>query len=139
MLPERSARVDTLRNRVDRSQLHGFERYSVPLMDAINQRPRFKGGIQATIGLLNGLWIRRFTGGVWRLDGDEHLAALDAPRGMIIAANHRSFFDLYVCAAHLVTRHPHLIRRLYCPVRTNFFYTRPLGALINLALSGGSM
>jgi hypothetical protein len=32
-----------------------------------------------------------------------------------------------------------LIRRIYCPVRAKFFYSRPLGSFINLVLSGGSM
>jgi 1-acyl-sn-glycerol-3-phosphate acyltransferase len=73
------------------------------------------------------------------VDGEDHLKQLKAPQGLIIAANHRSFFDLYPCAALIIERYPDLMRRLYCPVRSEFFYTRPLGALLNLAVSGGSM
>ena len=124
---------------IDQRHLRGFEKFSVPLMDAINQRPRLKNRIQGTVGLLNALWMIRFTGGSWRVSGAEHLDTIDAPRGLIIAANHRSFFDLFTCSAYLVNHYPHLIRRIYCPVRTTFFYSRPLGTVINLALSGGSM
>lgn len=124
---------------IDENRLRGFERVSVPLMDAINQRPRLKTKIQASVGLLNALWMMRFTGAAWHVSGAEHLDNIEAPRGLIIAANHRSFFDLFTCSAYLVNHHPHLIRRIYCPVRTTFFYSRPLGTVINLALSGGSM
>jgi 1-acyl-sn-glycerol-3-phosphate acyltransferase len=108
-------------------------------MDAINQNRRVKNGLQTTVGLLNALWMIRYTGAAWRVDGSENLDTVDAPRGMIVAANHRSFFDLYTCSAYMVNHYPHLIRRIYCPVRTKFFYSRPLGTVINLVLSGGSM
>lgn len=119
--------------------LQGFEKLSVPLMDAINSRPRVKNGLQRTVGLANAVWMRHVAQRVWRIDGAEVLDELDAPHGMVLAANHRSFFDLYVCSAFLIDRHPHLIRRIYCPVRSTFFYERPLGAVVNMALSGGSM
>jgi len=108
-------------------------------MDAINHRPRLKNRIQANVGVLNSLWMIRFTSRVWRVDGAHHLDRLDAPRGMILAANHRSFFDLFTCSAYVVEHYPHLIQRIYCPVRTGFFYSQPVGAFLNLLLSGGSM
>lgn len=69
------------------------------------------------------------------LHGDENM-----PRhsGFILAANHRSYFDLY--AVLLATwwtfeRSPHL----YCPVRTSFFYEKPLGVALNLAVCANAM
>lgn len=67
--------------------------------------------------------------------GTEHMPR-DA--GFVLAANHRSYFDLY--AVLLATwgvfeRSPHL----YCPVRTNFFYERPLGMVLNLAVCANAM
>ncbi len=69
------------------------------------------------------------------LTGAEHLP-LD--RSFILAANHRSYFDLY--AAMLATwrlfeRPPYL----YCPVRTTFFYERPAGVLLNATICANAM
>ena len=125
--------------RMNASLLRGFERYSVPLLDAINQRPPLKNRLQATIGKFSALWMTEVSSQLWRIDGVEHLERIDAPRGIILAANHRSFFDLYICSAYLVNHHPRLIERLFFPVRGEYFYTHPLGVVINLALSGGSM
>jgi 1-acyl-sn-glycerol-3-phosphate acyltransferase len=48
-------------------------------------------------------------------------------------SNHRSFFDLYVTTAELVARG--LPLRVLFPVRSAFFYDRPLGPLVNGAMS----
>lgn len=69
------------------------------------------------------------------LHGAEHMPR-DA--GFVLAANHRSYFDLY--AVLLATwgvfdRSPHL----YCPVRTRFFYERPVGVALNLAVCANAM
>jgi 1-acyl-sn-glycerol-3-phosphate acyltransferase len=121
------------------SPLRRFEKLSVPLLNAINTNVALKDFTNSTIGILNSIWMTHATGRLWRVDGEEHLKQLDAPQGIIIASNHRSFFDLYPCAALFMQRYPALMRRLYCPVRSEFFYTRPLGILLNLAVSGGSM
>lgn len=75
------------------------------------------------------------------IDDRLHLHGEDnMPRdmGFVLAANHRSYFDLY--AVLLATwwtfdRSPHL----YCPVRTSFFYERPLGVALNLAVCANAM
>jgi 1-acyl-sn-glycerol-3-phosphate acyltransferase len=47
--------------------------------------------------------------------------------------NHRTFFDLYVVTAELVSRGlPH---RILFPVRSTFFFDNPLGLLINGTMS----
>jgi 1-acyl-sn-glycerol-3-phosphate acyltransferase len=69
------------------------------------------------------------------LHGAEHMPR-DA--GFILAANHRSYFDLYavlIATWGVFERSPHL----YCPVRTTFFYERPLGVLLNLAVCANAM
>lgn len=124
---------------IDRSRLRGFERVASPSLDFINQRFAVKDRLHATIGHANAWWIHRFTGKVWRVHGEEILRDLDAEHGIIVAANHRSFFDLFVCSSWLMTHHPELVRRLFFPVRSNYFYTHPLGLLMNVVLSAGSM
>jgi len=124
---------------MNRSMLHGFERASVPLGDFINQHPTLKNRIQATLGKFSAVWMSAATQNTWKVDGSEFLDGIEAPNGVIVAANHRSFFDLYVCSAYLINNYPHLIERLFFPVRASFFYTHWLGVVVNLGLSGGSM
>lgn len=56
----------------------------------------------------------------------------------IAVANHRSFFDFFVVRA-ILRWSPVCPRRAFFPVRSNFFYTSPLGVFINMNLSGMSM
>lgn len=126
-------------SKMKRSTLRGFEQLSVPLGELINQHPALKNRVQATIGRFSAIWMRQATQNLWKVDNTCFLDELDAPNGVIIAANHRSFFDLYVCSTYLINFYPHLIERLFFPVRSAFFYTHPLGVVVNLSLSGGSM
>src|SRR5688572_14886444 len=107
---------------MDQNSLRRFEKISVPLLNAINTNVTIKDGANATIGRLNSMWMSHATGRLWNVFGEEHLKSLDAPHGIILAANHRSFFDLYPCAALVIDRYPALMKRLYCPVRSEFFY-----------------
>lgn len=68
------------------------------------------------------------------LEGVEHIPR----RSMILAANHRTWFDLY---ATLIATWEHYPQTpyLYCPVRSGFFYEKPLGVVLNVGVSGNSM
>lgn len=57
---------------------------------------------------------------------------------ILLVANHRTFFDLFVLGFAL-WRRAGLKQRLNFPVRANFFYENPAGLLICMFLSGGSM
>jgi 1-acyl-sn-glycerol-3-phosphate acyltransferase len=65
--------------------------------------------------------------------GLDRLPAWDRRGSVILVANHRSFFDLYVAAAELVARG--LPQRILFPVRSSFFYDNPLGPLVNGVMS----
>jgi 1-acyl-sn-glycerol-3-phosphate acyltransferase len=65
--------------------------------------------------------------GVDRLPSFEHDAST------ILVSNHRSFFDLYVVTAYLVKRG--MPQRLVFPVRSHFFYDKPLGLAVNGLMS----
>lgn len=78
-------------------------------------------------------WIRAATGRLRKVHGRERLPAWDPGGSVICVANHRSFFDLYVTTAELVSSGlPH---RILFPVRSTFFYDHPLGPLVNGAMS----
>ncbi len=78
-------------------------------------------------------WIRAATTRLRRVHGLERLPPWDPADSLILVANHRSFFDLYVTTAELVAHGlPH---RILFPVRSNFFYDHPLGPVINGAMS----
>lgn len=78
-------------------------------------------------------WIHHFTKHLRHVYGLDRLPLLDPGESFILVANHRSFFDLYVVVAELVRRGlPH---RIVFPVRSNFFYTSPLGLFVNGVMS----
>jgi len=78
-------------------------------------------------------WIRAATARLSRVHGLDRLPAWDPSRSVILVANHRSFFDLYLTTAELVARG--LPYRILFPVRSTFFYDHPLGPLVNGLMS----
>lgn len=78
-------------------------------------------------------WIHHFTKHLRHIHGFERLPRFAADESFILVANHRSFFDLYVVTAELVRRG--LPQRMIFPVRSNFFYTSPLGLFVNGVMS----
>ncbi len=121
-----------------RDQLRGVERLAVPLMDGLNRSVVAKAVAQWIGREVTARWVRACTRNLVSLDGLDPLRGLAPPRGVILVANHRSFFDMYVVSAFLYESAPFL-RRIYFPVRSNFFYDRLLGVVVNLAISHGAM
>jgi 1-acyl-sn-glycerol-3-phosphate acyltransferase len=72
------------------------------------------------------------------LHGIEPLVDLQPKRGVMLVANHRTFWDMFVASAVLY-HHVGWMKKIVFPVRADFFYTNPLGAIINLALAGNGM
>jgi len=78
-------------------------------------------------------WIDLCTRNLRHVHGLERLPKLDPKKSYVCVSNHRSFFDLYVVTALLVLEGmPH---RMLFPVRSQFFYDRPLGFAVNGAMS----
>ena len=85
-------------------------------------------------------WIYHATKRLCWVDGLESTLALMTPersgarpRSILLVANHRSFFDLYVITARLVRAG--MKNRIVFPVRSGFFYDRWLGLFVNFAMS----
>ena len=68
------------------------------------------------------------------LRGEENLPR----RSFILAANHRTWFDLYAITIAFWPCYAD-VPFLYCPVRSKFYYEGPLGVVLNLAVSGNAM
>ncbi len=78
-------------------------------------------------------WIEQATKNIRHVHGLERLPKFDPNKSYLVVSNHRSFFDLYVVTGYLVNRDmPH---RLVFPVRSKFFYDKPLGLVVNGVMS----
>ena len=84
------------------------------------------------------LWIYLATYNLMDVRGLENFEQTEAERPLILAANHRSFFDMYTVSSVLFrcTKRP---ITLFFPVRAKFFYDSPLGWLVNLVMGWWAM
>ncbi|MCP4872730.1 MAG: hypothetical protein GY898_28905 [Proteobacteria bacterium] len=121
-----------------RDRLSGFERISVRACDAINTSRSMKAFLQFFVRNISARWVRAAALRRIFIHGREHLPAIDGEHGVVLVANHRSFFDMYV-ASGMLYRDSSFMQRLYFPVRSRFFYTSPVGLFVNLVISGCAM
>lgn len=70
--------------------------------------------------------------------GVEHLQGFDKTSRVLLVANHRSFFDFFVTMG-VTFWYTKLSRRIFFPVRGNFFYDSPAGPVVNAAMSAMRM
>jgi 1-acyl-sn-glycerol-3-phosphate acyltransferase len=116
--------------------LSPFERASFRFVDVLFRRLLpVTEAYNRTVGIG---YVRLGSGRMVKVRGLERLAGLRPDDGILLVANHRSFFDLYELIAALRWHTP-LRQPVMCPVRADFFYQRPLGVLVNLLASGGRM
>jgi 1-acyl-sn-glycerol-3-phosphate acyltransferase len=92
-------------------------------------------------------WCQRYLGATWiqvstynllRVYGLENFEAASGDRPVLLVANHRSFFDMYVVSTILFRRTRGTVR-LFFPVRGRFFYDSISGVLVNLFMGWWSM
>lgn len=85
------------------------------------------------------VWVRPILARRILADGLEDLIHMTPERGVLMVSNHRSFFDLYSLLLACYMGPVPWAKRLYFPVRSNFFYDHPLGIAVNMIAAGGSM
>ncbi len=119
-------------------RLDRFERFAFELVDFVNTNPLTKATASAFLRSVGMTWVHLFTRRLIHLVGFEKLRHFRPSRGVLLACNHRSFFDLYVVNCWLY-RTSQLLRRTYFPVRAEFFYDRAPGVLVNLLMSAMTM
>lgn len=92
-------------------------------------------------------WCQRHIGSLWIYLATYHLLhvyglddfdASSSERPVLLVANHRSFFDMYVVSSVLF-RHTNRPMKLFFPVRAKFFYQSLLGVLVNFVAGWWSM
>ena len=115
-----------------------FSRFAFRTL-ALCQRPRVWSVLRIwQIWVLEPMIFTFFISRRLRIHGAERLAGIPEGAPLLVLANHRSFFDLFIIGWTLMNRCG-LRRRIVFPVRANFFYENPLGLLINVLMSGGAM
>ncbi|MGI8469432.1 MAG: lysophospholipid acyltransferase family protein [Pyrinomonadaceae bacterium] len=87
---------------------------------------------------IGSLWIKICTYNLMNVFGLENIAKTDDAKPLLLVANHRSFFDMYVVSSVLF-RQSKRPMRLYFPVRAKFFYDSPVGWFVNFVMGWFSM
>ena len=123
----------------DDAPLTRIERLALRIAQFSNEDPRGKW-IQSTF--LRGVsytWVRASIANRMFVEGVEDLMLLEPPAGVMLVSNHRSFFDQYAMLLGVFMGPVPWSKHLFFPVRSNFFYDKPLGILVNAAVAGGAM
>lgn len=123
----------------DDASLSTFERLAVELGRVTNETPSGKRLQELFLRSVSYSWIRAVLARRTFTDGLEPVVAMQPDRGVLFASNHRSFFDQYGVLLGVWMGPSPWARRLYFPVRSNFFYEQPLGVLVNYLVGAGAM
>lgn len=114
------------------------ERLAFQIADGMNRHDALKHAAHFYLRTFGSSWVGHCTYNLTTVVGVENLPQ-DAPeRGVVFACNHRSFFDLYVVSSHFLRICP-WIKRMYFPVRSDFFYDQPAGTFVNAIMSAMAM
>lgn len=87
---------------------------------------------------IGSLWIKISTYNLMNVFGIDHVQNSDPIKPLLLVANHRSFFDMYVVSS-VIFRQTTRPVSLFFPVRARFFYDNPLGWFVNLVMGWWSM
>jgi 1-acyl-sn-glycerol-3-phosphate acyltransferase len=117
--------------------LSGFERFTFRLTHHMNlgRWKRFWTWCQSVFGAG---WIHISTYNLMQIYGLENLETVSRNRPILLVANHRSFFDMYVVSTTLF-RQTKWRKQLFFPVRGRFFYQSIAGVFVNLIMGWWSM
>src|SRR5438309_5454693 len=117
--------------------LSSFERFAFRFTHRMNlgRRKRFWTWCQSVFGAG---WIHISTYNLMRVYGLENIEAVDHARPLLLVANHRSFFDMYVVSTTLF-RKTRWRKQLFFPVRGRFYYQSIIGMFVNLIMGWWSM
>lgn len=115
-----------------------LERFSVGICRFIATQPWLKSALQWAIEQSNAKLTYACVANLIEESGLEHVQDLEPEGSILLVANHRSFFDMFVASAVLY-KHTHFLKHLFFPVRADFFHSHPVGLALNLFIAGGAM
>jgi 1-acyl-sn-glycerol-3-phosphate acyltransferase len=116
-----------------------MERFALRFAELANEDPRGKWLQSRFLRGVSYAWVRAALAHRMFVEGLDDLIALQPDTGVMLVSNHRSFFDQYAMLLACYMGPVHWAKRLFFPVRSNFFYDHPLGLLVNAAVAGGAM
>lgn len=120
-----------------RATLAPLERLHLELARRMNREP-FKGIWTWCQSAIGATWIALATGQLLRVEGLEHVRAA-FPRGpLLLVANHRSYFDMFVVSSLLLRELPGR-KRLFFPVVGQYYYQSLGGIALNQLFAFWSM
>ena len=117
--------------------LSPFERFAFGLTWRMN-RGRWKRFWTFCQRIFGAGWIHVSTYNLMHVTGLEHVEAVSHERPILLVANHRSFFDMYVVSTVLFRR-TKWRKQLFFPVRGRFFYDTVGGLFVNFIMGWWSM
>jgi 1-acyl-sn-glycerol-3-phosphate acyltransferase len=118
--------------------LSPFERRAIALARFVNERPPVKAVQSLFHRKVTQQWVKAVLKHVLVVDGLERVGKYPRDRGILICANHRSFFDQYAAMAILLDEFPWL-NRVFFPIRSQFFYESWGGLAVNALIGGMAM
>lgn len=121
-----------------RALLSPRERAAFAIADRVNRGPVLKQVATRYLRMVGCQIVSSASKNLLYPQGVDNLARLAPERGVLVASNHRSFFDLYVISEQMLRTCP-WIESMYFPVRSDFFYTHPAGTAVNAAASALAM
>lgn len=127
------------RHMADDAQLSRVERIALKFGEFANEDPRGKWLQNRFLRGISYVWVRAGISKRMIVEGLDDLMALQPRSGVMIVANHRSFFDSYAMLLACYMGPVPWARSLQFPVRSNFFYDKLLGIAINAGIAGGAM
>jgi len=119
--------------------LSRVERLALRIAEAANEDPRGKWLQSRFLRGVSYVWVRACIAHRILVEGLDDLIAMTPHTGVMLVANHRSFFDQYCMLLACYMGPVPWARNLYFPVRSNFFYDQPLGIVVNSLVAGGAM
>jgi 1-acyl-sn-glycerol-3-phosphate acyltransferase len=119
--------------------LSRLERFALRFAELANETPRGKWLQTQFLRSVSYTWVRAGIARRVLADGLDRIMQLEPDTGVMLVSNHRSFFDQYVMLLACYMGPVSWAKRLYFPVRSNFFYDQPLGLFVNAAVAAGAM
>lgn len=121
---------------IEPTELSRFESLALALAERTNANPGLKRLQYLFHRHVNRQWVRRTVSRRLYVDNVEGLIDFEPDRGVMFAANHRSFFDQWLNMLALYETGATWPQKIYFPVRSNFFYEKLPGLMVNLMVGG---